>query len=155
MGPNANQVIDWLAETGEANGLDGPEWRERLSSVGPWTDEERDVAEATLMAFTRTRPKEELVAQAQERALGWAPVFSPREIVDSKQLAARDYWVRVQHDDIGETFVYPGAPFLLSETPWQQRGRAPQVGEHNEAVYGGLLGLSAADLRALKMRMTI
>lgn len=105
-------------------------------------------------AFCRTRQKEDLVAEAQRRGAGWAPVFSPREIVDSKQLAAREYWVRVQHEDLGESFIYPGAPFKLSETPWKQRGRAPHVGEHNENVYGSL-GMDAAELRRLKMKMVI
>src|SRR5207302_543578 len=99
--------------------------------------------------------KEDLVEEAQRRNSGWAPVFSPREIVDSKQLAAREYWVRVQHEDLGESFVYPGAPFKLSETPWAQRGRAPHAGEHNQEVYGDLLGLDAAELRRLRMRMVI
>ena len=105
-------------------------------------------------AFCRTRQKEDLVAEAQRRGAGWAPVFSPREIVDSKQLAAREYWVRVHHEDLGESFIYPGAPFKLSETPWKQRGRAPHLGEHNEQVLG-LLGIDAAEQRRLKMKMVI
>ena len=109
----------------------------------------------TVMAFTRRFPKEWLVEEAQTRGAGWAPVFTPREIVDSKQLAARDYWVSVRHEDIGESFIYPGAPFKLSQTPWKQRGRAPHAGEHNSAVYGELLGLDEAAVRRLRMKMVI
>ncbi|MDW8047528.1 MAG: CoA transferase, partial [Chloroflexota bacterium] len=106
-------------------------------------------------AFCRRFPKEWLVAEAQRRGAGWAPVYSPREIVECEQLRAREYWVRVHHEDLGETFVYPGAPFRLSKTPWRQRGRAPRVGEHNHQVYGELLGLDAAALRRLRLRMVI
>ena len=75
------------------------EWRTRLSSLMPLTTEAREYVEQTLAAFCRKRKKEELVAQAQARGAGWAPVFGPREIVESKQLAAREYWVRVNHDE--------------------------------------------------------
>ncbi|MGE5595939.1 MAG: CaiB/BaiF CoA transferase family protein [Hyphomicrobiales bacterium] len=155
IGPGSGPIIDWLAENGEANGLDSPEWREKLAALVPLDPEDRQYVEDTLAAFCKKRGKLELVAEAQRRMAGWAPVFSPREIVESEQLAARDYWVRVRHDDLGESFIYPGAPFKLSETPWKQRGRAPRIGEHNEQVYGELLGLDAAELRRLRMRMVI
>jgi crotonobetainyl-CoA:carnitine CoA-transferase CaiB-like acyl-CoA transferase len=121
----------------------------------PLAPQEREYVEDTLNRFCKKRMKEDLVAEAQARSAGWAPVFGPREIVESKQLAGRDYFVRVQHEDLGESFIYPGAPFKLSETPWAQRGRAPHAGEHNEQVYGELVGLDAAELRRLKMRMVI
>lgn len=155
ISPGANVIIDWLATEGEARGLDSAEWRSRLTSMTPLAPKDREYVEDTLGRFCITRKKEDLVAEAQARGAGWAPVFGPREIVESKQLAGRDYWVRVQHDDLGESFVYPGAPYKLSETPWAQRGRAPHVGEHNEEIYGGLLGLDAAEVRRLKLRMVI
>lgn len=155
IGAGANAIIDWLAETGEARGLDSPEWRARLTSLQPLPPEDTKYVEDTLAAFVRTRKKEELVAEAQRRGAGWAPVFSPREIVESKQLAAREYWIRVHHEDLGESFIYPGAPFKLAETPWKQRGRAPHIGEHNAAVYGELLGIDAAELRRLKLKMVV
>ena len=155
IGPNANTVIDWLNETGEAGELAQDAWRTKLSALQPMPAEDRKVVEDTLTAFTQKRKKEDLVAEAQRRQLGWAPVFSPSEIVDSKQLAARDYWVRVAHEDIGESFIYPGAPFKLDTTPWRQRGRAPSLGEHNEDVYSGLLGFAPAELKRLKLKMVI
>lgn len=155
IGPGSPVIIDWLAESGEAGGLDEPEWRQKLATLAALTPQERDYVEGVLTAFCRKRKKEDLVAEAQRRGAGWAPVFGPHEIVESKQLAARDYWVRVQHEDLGESFVYPGAPFKLSETPWKQRGRAPRVGEHNEQVYGQLLGLDSAELRRMKLKMVI
>jgi len=155
IGVRANDMIDWLAESGDARDLDSPGWREKLTAAIGLPVDDRTYVEETFAAFCKKRLKVELVEEAQRRNFGFAPIFSPREIVESKQLAARDYWVWVRHDDIGESFVYPGAPFKMSETPWAQRGRAPRVGEHNEAVYGGLLGLDAAELRRLKMRMVL
>ena len=155
IGPKANSMIDWLAESGEARGLDSPQWREKLTTLVPQAPDDRAYVEETLSLFCKPRKKVELVAGAQRRGHGWAPVFSPSELVDSEQLVAREYWIRVNHEDLGESFIYPGAPWKLSETPWRQRGRAPQVGEHNEQVYGEMLGLDAAELRRLKLKMVI
>jgi benzylsuccinate CoA-transferase BbsE subunit len=155
LGPDAGKLIDWMAEGHFAGPLDSPGWRSRLMALTPLDDEETQLVEEQFAAFCRPRGKDELVAEAQKRGFGWAPVYGPREVVESEQLSARDYWVRVTHEDIGETFLYPGAPFKLSETPWQSRGRAPHKGEHNEQVYGELLGLDAAAIRRLRMRMVV
>jgi crotonobetainyl-CoA:carnitine CoA-transferase CaiB-like acyl-CoA transferase len=155
IGLNANAMIDWMAETGEAGPLDTPAWRERLSALVPLDEAARSVVEETFAAFVRPRRKLELCAEAQRRGLGWAPVQSPRELAECEQLAAREFWTPVRHEDIDATFDYPGAPWKLSGTPWAQRGRAPHIGEHNEDVYCGLLGLEPGELRRLKMRMVI
>jgi crotonobetainyl-CoA:carnitine CoA-transferase CaiB-like acyl-CoA transferase len=155
FGLTANIVIDWMAETGEAGDLDTPAWRERLSALVPLDEADRTHVEEVFAAFVRKRKKLPLTEEAQRRGLGWAPVQSPRELAECQHLAARGYWTPVQHEDLGATFTYPGAPWKLSATPWRQRGRAPHVGEHNEEVYGELLGLDAAGLRRLRMRMVV
>jgi crotonobetainyl-CoA:carnitine CoA-transferase CaiB-like acyl-CoA transferase len=45
--------------------------------------------------------------------------------------------------------TYPGAPFKMSETPPVIR-RAPLLGEQNEEVYTGILGLSKENMMDLK-----
>ena len=155
IGANSAVMIDWLDQTGEAGPLTSPHWRERLSVVQPLEEGEQELVVGLLQKFCRTRRKDDLVREAQARGAGWAPVYSPREIVESDQLAARDYWVQVRHEDIGETFAYPGAPWKLSGTPWKQRGRAPHLGEHTAEVYGEVLGLDAEEVARLRRSMVI
>ena len=155
IGANSAVMIDWLDQTGEAGPLTSPHWRERLSVVQPLEEGEQELVVGLLQKFCRTRRKDDLVREAQARGAGWAPVYSPREIVESDQLAARDYWVQVRHEDIGETFVYPGAPWKLSGTPWKQRGRAPHLGEHTAEVYGEVLGHDAEEVAKLRRSMVI
>ena len=155
MGPSSEAMIDWLDEAGAAGALANPAWRARLAAGAPLEEREQELLVAAMTRFCRSRKKDELVAGAQERGAGWAPVYGPGDIVECEQLAARDYWIRVPHEDLGESFVYPGAPFILAKTPWKQRGRAPHVGEHNEAVYGELLGLEAAEIARLRRTMVI
>ena len=65
------------------------------------------------------------------------------------QLAARHFFVEVEHEDLQRSFIYPGAPFVMSETPYLAPRRAPRLGEHNVPVYGEL-GLSTAELATLR-----
>jgi formyl-CoA transferase len=56
----------------------------------------------------------------------------------------------LEHPELGSTIVYPGPSLKLSETPLSLRRRAPLIGEHNEEIYLGELGLSVERLEALK-----
>jgi crotonobetainyl-CoA:carnitine CoA-transferase CaiB-like acyl-CoA transferase len=96
--------------------------------------------------FTRTKTKAELLAAALARDLLIAPVATTREVVESAQLAARDYWREVAHPELGRTVRYPGPFARLSATPIEYRRRPPTVGEHNHEIYVGELGLDGHDL---------
>jgi benzylsuccinate CoA-transferase BbsE subunit len=105
---------------------------------------------AALCAFLAPKTKQEIYAEAQRRRLPLAPVNTPCDLVESPQLQARGFFVSVEHPELGATIRYPGAPYVLSETPWRLRQRPPLLGEHNEAIYVQELGLSHADLTALQ-----
>jgi crotonobetainyl-CoA:carnitine CoA-transferase CaiB-like acyl-CoA transferase len=71
------------------------------------------------------------------------------EIMRDPHYAAREDIVTVDDPTIGPVKmqgVYP----RLSATPGQIRRGAPKLGEHNEEIYRGLLGLSAEDLASLR-----
>jgi crotonobetainyl-CoA:carnitine CoA-transferase CaiB-like acyl-CoA transferase len=84
--------------------------------------------------FTKKHTKEELFKLGMERGLLIVPVAEVNEVVDSPQLAARDYWHQVEHEELGRTVTYPGGFAQLSATPITTRRRPPRVGEHNEEV---------------------
>ena len=81
--------------------------------------------------------------EAQAIRNGWAPVNTPKDMLENEQLIARDYWTDVRHEELDRTFTYPGPWAKLSATPITIRRRAPRIGEHNDEVFLGLLGLSA------------
>jgi len=72
-------------------------------------------------------------------------IDSPEEVVASPQFEVRDFFVDVDHPVIGSA-KYPGAPFLMSNTPWQVISPAPRLGQHNQAVLGEMLGISDQEL---------
>jgi crotonobetainyl-CoA:carnitine CoA-transferase CaiB-like acyl-CoA transferase len=102
-----------------------------------------------LSRFFLTHTKTELSEEAQRRRIMLFPVHTARDLVEHPQLTARNFYRPLEHSELGETLCYAGAPYQLSKTPWQLRRRAPLIGEHNEAIYGGELGLSRAELAVL------
>jgi benzylsuccinate CoA-transferase BbsE subunit len=76
-------------------------------------------------------------------------VHTAQDLLEHPQLIARNFFQPLEHAELGATLCYPGAPYQLSHGAWQLRRRAPLIGEHNEAIYGGELGLSQAELAVL------
>ena len=101
-----------------------------------------------IAAWTRTRAREEIVATLRARGLRAAAVESVGELFDDAQLAHRGVWRRAPHAGLGEVGLM-APPFGLSETPARPDRAGPTLGEHNEAVFKGLLGLSADEYASL------
>ena len=98
-----------------------------------------------LVEFFLQHDKETLYLGALERRILLAPVNTVADIRADEQLRARGYFDAVDHGELGEVH-YPGAWAKLSNTPLQNTPRAPRIGEHNQAVYGGLLGIEVAEM---------
>ncbi len=129
--------------------LGDPEWSR---DAGLATTAGRRAREAELDAriaeWTRIRAREEVVATLRARGLRAAAVESVRELFDDAQLAHRAVWRRAAHAGLGEVGLM-APPFMLSETPARPDRAGPTLGEHNEAVFKGLLGLGADEYASL------
>jgi crotonobetainyl-CoA:carnitine CoA-transferase CaiB-like acyl-CoA transferase len=55
----------------------------------------------------------------------------------------------IDHPEIGDV-PYEGYPVKMSRTKAYVHGRAPTLAEHNDYVYGEILGMSAAEIAALR-----
>jgi crotonobetainyl-CoA:carnitine CoA-transferase CaiB-like acyl-CoA transferase len=87
--------------------------------------------------------------------LPYATVRSPEALFEDEQLQARDYFVLVEHPELGRAFRYPGAPYLLNGEPWRVYRRPPLLGEHTREILQGEVGLSADQLMVLFAEGTI
>ena len=121
-----------------------------MNARGDEVQKEIDEIEAAITAFLQTLTKAEIYAGALERRILLAPVATAEDITASEQLAAREFFVPVEHEDLGATIPYPGPFAKLSKTPLAVAGRAPHLGEHNTEVYGELLGYGREKLAALR-----
>jgi CoA:oxalate CoA-transferase len=91
------------------------------------------------------RTKEEILQEGQTWRIPFSPVYSSEDIMRSPQYQARDSLAEIEHPALGGV-TQPGAPFRMSETPWQVKSPAPLLGQDNEELYGELLGYSKEDL---------
>jgi crotonobetainyl-CoA:carnitine CoA-transferase CaiB-like acyl-CoA transferase len=149
-------MVEWLASEGMGEDLTDASWAILVEHAGPGpltqaavTDEELAHVYAVLSRFFLRHTKAELSEEAQRRRIILFPVHTAHDLLEHPQLLARNFFRPLEHPELGETLCYPGAPYQLGKTPWQLRRRAPLIGEHNAAIYGGELGLSRAELAVL------
>lgn len=109
-----------------------------------------DAIDAELRAWTRTRERGELAAKLRAAGIPAAEVANACRLLQSvPPFAARGWFEAPEHPVVG-AMPLPSLPFRYAGVErWLQRP-APTLGQHNEAVLGGLLGLSDAELRALE-----
>ena len=99
--------------------------------------------------FAANVTQEELVHGGQESGLNWGAVRTPDELVEDGHLQDRGFWVEVEHPELGRSFKYPGPAGIYNGSAWRIRRRAPLVGEDNEEVFCGELGLQRVELALL------
>jgi crotonobetainyl-CoA:carnitine CoA-transferase CaiB-like acyl-CoA transferase len=114
------------------------------------SQEMQHLIEEPIGKFFLNHTKEELFVEGQNRDVIIGVVSSPEDLLNDPQLSARKFWLDIEHKELGETIQYPGPFIKASETPVTIRRRAPLLGEHNLEIYEGELGLSRAEVCALK-----
>ena len=103
-----------------------------------------------LKNFFANMPLVESYEGGQELNFPWGAVRTMEEIMGDPHLQDRDFFVSVEHPELGQKFTYPGAAAIYNASPWRISRRAPLIGEHNEDILGGELGISKTGLEALK-----
>ncbi len=121
-------------------------FRTRDARVRNVTEVDRTVTE-----FTRVRPTCEVVAALSQAGVPVAEVRSPAAAVRDSRVVARGETVRLQHAAAPEADVYgPGVPIVFSSSTVGFDQPPPGIGEHNEEVYGGMLGYTQNEIEALQ-----
>ena len=112
---------------------------------------ERDRAEVddTVAAWTSRHDRDDLLRLCEAAQVPCGPVYAIDEIFADPQYRARDNIRIVQDGRAGEVAV-PNVVPRLAETPGRVDWLGPELGAHNEEIYGGLLGLGPERLRELE-----
>ncbi len=127
-----------------------PEWAKDekfADSLSRWKNQEemdRHIEEWT-MDYTQYEVTEKL----QKVGVAAFPCLSNRGLVEDPHLNDRDFFEEHDHPEIGKR-KYDGILWKMSKTPGKIRHRAPLVGEHNDYVFGELLGMSQEEIDRLE-----
>ena len=138
------------------------EWRALRELIGErWTKDPRwdclsgrlefeDELDRNMELWTRRHERFDLAARIRDAGLPATAVQRPEERVDKdRNTEGWGLWPSVKHTAMGDVRV-DGLPVHLSETDWRLERGGPCLGEHNDYVYGEILGLAPAEIASLR-----
>ena len=139
-------LVDWMRDDGVegVDALDGDQWgdREFLATI-----EAKELLWGCFTSFAQDKSKLELYHASQKWRVPLGPINLPSDVHASAQLQHRGFFVDVEA--FGRSVAIAGAPYRLSETPWQLTGPAPALGEHTDEVLTEL-GLTTTEIDGLR-----
>ena len=109
---------------------------------------------AEVEAWTQSRDRDGIIQACIKFEVPSGPINSIADIFSDPHFKARENIITVPVPGIGEIQV-PGVFPKLSETPGKVRSLGPKLGNANEAIYHGELGISAKDLAYFKSKKII
>jgi formyl-CoA transferase len=145
IGANQDTVFARLAEA-----MQSPE----LSTDARYRDHQargtnqRELDE-TIAKWTSTLGTHELLALLEKHGVPSGLIYRASDMLEDPHFQAREAIVTTRHPQFGALRMQNVAP-RLSATPSSIRSPAPELGQHNDDVYRGLLGLTPERLAALR-----
>ncbi len=111
----------------------------------------QDELDKIIGEWAAQRPPAEIIDTLSKAGVISGPINTVAEVVADPQLNARGMIADHFDERIGRNVKGPGVVPVLSESPGTIRSAGPaRPGQHNDEVYRGLLGRSAADLERLQ-----
>jgi len=137
------------------------EWRSFCDAIGnpPWAEDARfsdrsnrlrnqDELDKLVSGWTLEFTYYEVMDILQKAGVAAAPCLDLTERFSDPHFEERGTHLQVEHSATGVDII-AGIPFRLSGTPGAVRRPAPLIGEHNEYVFGKLLGKTSEEIAQL------
>ena len=142
------QIVKWMDEEGMRDEyLRAMEWES--FDMDTATQEVINQISKPLQEFLLLHTKKEILDESVKRNISICPLSNMEDLLNDANLKAREFWVDIEHPELGTNITYPRQFVRSSEEAPVTRFRAPLIGEHNKEVYTEL-GLSRQDLVILK-----
>jgi len=138
------------------------EWQALCQAMGspPWTNEKRfsdsylrwqnqDELDRLLEAWTINYTSYELMHMLQDVGVAAVPSFTSADLFSDPHLAERQFCQVFTRSRTG-SYLLINPPWKLSLSPARIVQDAPALGEHNEYVFGELLGMSEREIQELE-----
>ncbi len=126
-----------------------PEWTgdERFSDMFSRKNHEEEL-DALVSAWTTGYTEYEVTDVLQKAGVAAVPCLDLMDRFSDPHYEARETHLQVEHPATGVDII-AGIPYKLSATPLEVRRPAPMLGEHNDYVFGTLLGRSKEEIAQL------
>ena len=142
--PEWPRLVGWLQEHGMAQDLAEERWANPFTRV-----EHLEHVEAVIERFFATMPARQAEGEGQAHRIMVMAFNTVKDLFDDPQLVSEGFFVDVAHPAVGAAVTYPGGPYRFSATPWRIAAPAPALGEANDAIFRGELGLAAGEIEGL------
>ena len=106
-----------------------------------------DYINREVTTFTSRFLKEDLAELMQKNGIPGLPVNSPSDFMKDPHIQARGFFAEVTHPVLGR-FLQPGKPFMVDGRR-SPPSSAPLLGQHNQVVLCGELGLNESEVAVL------
>jgi benzylsuccinate CoA-transferase BbsF subunit len=126
-----------------------PDWTNKAEfndELSRWENQEE--LDKYLAGWTRQYGAYELTELLQKVGIAATPSFSTKQLTHDKHLEARGFFKKPNHAILGNK-VLAGLPIRFSDYSEVNYATPPLLGEHNDYVFGKLLGLSKEEIRQL------
>jgi CoA:oxalate CoA-transferase len=133
-----------LKAMGREDLRDDPRFRDNAARVA-----HRDEVDALVADWTQSLGKMECFALAKRHRIPLAPVREVDEVMHDRHMHERGMLKWIEHDEIGR-IVVPTSPLRFHGADPVDTLPSPKLAQHNAEIYGGWLGLSAAEIAELE-----
>ncbi|MBI2846414.1 MAG: CoA transferase [Chloroflexi bacterium] len=117
-----------------------------FDSLSRWKNQ--DELNKIISEWTRQHDHYEVMRLLQGAGVPAGAVLTNKELLEDEHLKKRHFFHDINHPGAG-VFPQVGPPVKLSCTPGSIRMHGPRLGEHNQLILSGLLGVSGDELDAL------
>ena len=133
-----------LAAMGREELRDDPRFANNAARVA-----HRAETDALIAEWTGALDKMEVFAIARHHRIPLAPVRDVGEVMHDPHMHQRGMLEKIEHDEIGR-LVVPNSPLRFHGADPVHATPSPKLGQHNDEIYGGWLGLSPGAIAELK-----
>ena len=99
--------------------------------------------------WTKTKNLSEVEQLCNENGIPAGLIYTAKDMVNDQHFKERNAIIDIDHPDFGTIKMQNVAP-KLSETPGQVRKVGPNLGEHNDYVFKGILNKTDEELKGLQ-----
>jgi len=139
---NWETLIEWMDGEGMAEDL----VQNKYKNISYRRDHVDHIV-AVMGKWTATHNVLDLFKLGQLMRFPWAPVQSPKQILNCPQLKDRRFFVNIENPEEGSTRKCPGPPYKFSTKFSIPHQGAPRTGEDNIQFYCKELGFSMDELK--------